>query len=439
MKKCVSLILALLVAVLMSLPGLAAELSITSHVEKVVLDNGLTLLLKENPAYDIIALSLVTRTGSVHDPEGLEGLTYLVQRNLVSGTTTRSGQELVVALESLGVQLQTAASYDYSAILMQATPAAFSGALDILMDIIENPAFPETEFERERNLSLAQFQSLYDDPMNAVLLSYLEVFYGDHPYRFSPYGSAEGLLTITRDDAAKWHRYVYQPEKVVVAVVGNFSREELLPVLAQRFGSWQDTFAGTPLPREERPFAYPSEDRQVVINLPTQAAFLVMGYPAPDTFGEEAPAMAVINSVLGEGMSSRLFAEIRDKQGLAYTVVSQYDDRLGPSNVFVFLATHPDNVAQTREQVLKEIERPISEGLSDEEIAWVAAQKRGTFIRQNETNINQAALMAMAEVIGLGYQWIDEYLNLYNRVTPADTAAVAEKYFQHYTEVLITP
>ncbi|MGI6640417.1 MAG: M16 family metallopeptidase [Limnochordia bacterium] len=439
MKRSVCLTLAILLTLATSAIGSAAELSITATVEKVVLDNGVTLLLKENPAFDIIALSLLTGAGSVHDPEGLEGLTYLTQRNLLSGTHTRSGQDLVVALESLGIQLQATASYDYSAVLMQATPSAFRPGLDILMDMLENPAFPEAEFERERRTGLAEYESLYDEPINAVLFGFLEVFYGDHPYRYSPYGSGEGLLAATREDAANWHRYIYQPEKMVVAVVGNFATAEILPVLEDRFGRLKDSFPGTPVPRADQKFIYPDEDRQLVINLPTQAAFMVIGYPAPETFGEDAPAMAVINSVLGEGMSSRLFTEIRDKRGLAYTVLSQYSDRLGPSSLFTFLATHPDNVDEAREHVLLEIQRFAEEGLSPEEIAWVAGQKRGAFIRQNETNLSQSALLAVAELVGFGYQWVDEYLRFYEEVTPEDITAAAQKYFQNYTEVLITP
>jgi len=439
MKRTMCLILAVLMTVVCTAGGYAQELMITADVQKVVLDNGLTLLLKENHAYDIIALSLLAGVGSVHDPEGLEGLSYLTQRNLLSGTTARSGQELVAAFESLGVQVQTTASYDYSAVLMQATPAAFAGGFELLMEMLESPTFPAAEFERERSLGLAAFQSLYDDPSNAVVLTYLEAFYGNHPYRYSPYGSAEGLTAATRDDAANWHRYMYQPGHVVVAVVGHFDTDELLPVLAERFGRWQNSFSGSPVPREGQEFAVPNENRQVTINLPTQAAFLILGYPAPATFEPEAPAMAVINSVLGEGMSSRLFREIRDVRGLAYTVGSQYVDRLGPSTVLTFLATHPANVGQAREQVLTEVKRIADEGLSPEEIAWVAAQKRGSFILQNETNINQAAILAQAELVGFGYQWVDEYLQLYDTITPEEIARTAQKYFQYYTEVLLAP
>lgn len=429
----------LCVIVAVTSTGLAAEFEYTKNVQKVVLDNGLTLLLKENPAYDIIAASILTKVGSVNDPEGLEGLTTLTQRNLLSGTTSRTAQDIIAELEALGVQMQTTATYDYSGIIMQATPNTFEESLSIVLDMIENSTFPEAELERERSLSLALLQSLYDDPTNALVLTYLDVFYGNHPYKYSPYGSGEGLSAIQRDDLVNWNQYLYQPEQVVVSVVGSFDTAQLLPLLKESFGSWENRFAGSPVPRGEVPFVYPEEDRQVVLNLPTEAAFLILGYPAPDTFDEDATAMAVINSILGEGMSSRLFTEIRDKRGLAYTAVSQYVEYMGPSNILTFLATHPSNVDAAREQVLTEIKRFADEGLTEEEIAWVAGQKRGAYVLQNETNLNQSIMLASVELLGWGYEFMDEYMSFWESVTPDQIKAVAQKYFQNYTEVLITP
>ncbi len=414
-------------------------LNYTADVEKVVLDNGLTLLLKENPAFDIIAVGLLSGVGSVHDPEGLEGLTYLTQRNLLSGTADRTAQDIVIELESLGAQLQTAASYDYSAVLVQSTPSSFAASFAVFMDLLNHSVFPESEFERERRLSQAILASLTDDPMNAIVLSYLDLFYGEHPYKLSPYGSPAGLTAIDRQDAANWHRYLYQPEQVVVAVVGNFKAAELRPLLEDSFGSWQNGYTEGPTPRKQRDFVYPTEHRKRVINLPTEAAFLIMGYPAPASFDEDSAAMAVINSILGEGMASRLFTEIRDKRGLAYTAMSQYDDRLGPSNLLIFLATHPQNVKQAKEQVLLELKRLADEGLAEEEIRHIATRKRGMYLIQNETNLNQALMLAMTELTGWGYAWVDDYMTFFDDVTSADIKEAAHKYFQYYTEVLIIP
>lgn len=432
----------LVLLLLLVIPGCSSasgSFSYTADVEKVVLDNGLTLLLKENPAYDIVALVLMSKVGTVQDPEGLEGLTYLTQRNILSGTSNRSAQELVVELESLGIQLQTAASYDYSAVMLQTTPAAFDESFGILMDMLGNSTFPEIELERERALSQATLQSLADDPVNALLLAYLEVFYGEHPYKYSPFGSYSGLASIQREHLASWLRYIYQPEHMVVAVVGNFEASELLPKLEESFGQLPNDYNGSVAPRGEVEFLAPSEEREMVINLPTEAAFLVLGYPAPDYFDQDSAAMAVINSVLGEGMSSRLFTEIRDKKGLAYTALSQYDERFGPSSFITFLATHPANVEEAKAQVLYELKRFAIEGLTEEEIAQVAVQKQGSLLLQNETNIAHASVLAMAELAGRGYEWVDEYMTFFAEVTPEDIKRVAENYFQHHTMVLITP
>jgi predicted Zn-dependent peptidase len=434
------IVVTLLVLVLVSGSALASGVfSYTANVQKVVLDNGLTILLKENPAFDIIAIGLLTEVGSVHDPEGLEGLTYLTQRNLLSGTKNRTAQEIVIELESLGAQLQTAASYDYSGIMLQSTPGSFAASFAVFMDLLNGSVFPEVEFERERYLSQAILASLTDDPMNAIVLSYLDLFYGEHPYKLSPYGSPHGLTTITQQNTIDWYEYLFQPENIVVSVVGNFTTEEILPLLEENFGGWNNDYAGGLAPREQVDFIYPQENREMVINLPTEAAFLIMGYPAPASFDPDSASMAVINSILGEGMGSRLFTEIRDKRGLAYTAMSQYDERLGPSNILIFLATHPQNVEQAKAQVLVELKRLADEGLSEEEIAHIATQKRGMYLIQNETNLNQALMLAMTELTGRGYKWVDDYMGFFDEVTSDDIKEAAQRYFQNYTEVLIIP
>ena len=209
--------------------------------------------------------------------------------------------------------------------------------------------------------------------------------------------------------------------------------------MRESFGDWKNGYTASPEPREQVEFVYPAEDREMVINMPTEAAFLIMGYPAPASFDEDSAAMAVINSILGEGMSSRLFTEIRDKRGLAYTAMSQYDERLGPSNILVFLATHPQNVEQAKEQVIIELQRFASEGLSAEEIAHIATQKQGMYLIQNETNLTQALMLATTELMGWGYEWVDDYMSFFDEVTLDDIKEAAQKYFQNYTEVLIVP
>jgi len=440
-RRTISLALVIcLAAVLAASPVLAGEpFRYTDNVQKVVLPNGVTLLLKENPAFDVIALVLTSKVGSVQDPVGLEGLTYLTQRNLLSGTTNRTAAEVVAEVESLGVQMQALAAPNFAAVYLQALPDTFAAGLEILLDVVANSTFPQAEFERERELGMAALQSVLDDPQNAVLLAYLEAFYGDHPYKYTAYGSLEGLAAVSAELLPDWKEYIYAPEHLVVAVVGNFQADELLPLLEETLGSLQSSYAGTVVPREEVPFTYPLENREFAINIPLDAAFLIMGYPAPDTFDEDSAAMTVITSVLGGGFSSRLNMEIRDRLGLAYAVFAQYDQRLGPSNFFTYVVTHPSNLDLVKEQIVQQVGRIASEGLTDEEIAEVAAFERGMYLLGNETNLAQAFLLAQAEITGRGYGWVDEYMTFFDNVTTEDIKRVAQKYFQYYTSFVVGP
>lgn len=439
-KRICQILVVALMGILVAVPVLAADgFNFTANVQKVELTNGLTLLLKENPAFDIIAVVVMSRVGTAQDPAGLEGLTYLAQRNLLSGTASRSALELVTELESLGTRLYTNAGYDYAGVFMETLPDNFSASFQIVLDVLTSSTFPEPEFERERALSLAALQSLADDPTNALVIAYQEIFYGDHPYKFTPYGSFEGLSVAQPAQVRDWQRYIYSPENVTVAVVGNFNTAELLPTLEAYLGSWQANYTPELTPKEMTQFVYPAEERELAINLPTEAAFVLIGYPAPDTFDPDSAVMQLINTVLGSGASSRLFTEIREKRGMAYGTGSVYDERLGPSNLLTIAATHPSLAEAVKEQILHEVNRFAQEGLSEEEIAWVATRLRGQYLLQNETNLNQAYLLATAEMMGRGYAWVDEYMHFFDNVQPEDVKRVAEQYLKHYTGVILGP
>ena len=170
-----------------------------------------------------------------------------------------------------------------------------------------------------------------------------------------------------------------------------------------------------------------------------EASFVIMGYPAPDTFDPDSAAMAVINTVLGMDSGSRLWTELRENLGLVYLAFSAYDERVGPSNLYALAVTHPAAVETVKEQIRQQVQRFITEGLTEEEIAAVAAQRWGGFLIKNETNLSQAVLLAQAELSGRGYAWVDAYMNFFADVTPEDIKRVAEKYFQHYTSVVVGP
>lgn len=433
------LVVGLLLLGLVIIPVEAQDFGFTGDVQKVELSNGITVLIKENPAVDIVSMVLLSNVGTAYDPQGLSGLTYLTQQTMMKGTESLNSQELALALESQGISMAAQTSFEMSALVFQSTTKGFETAVDLFWDVLKHPVFPEAEVDWAKQLAFYGARSLADQPINEVVWTFFAELYGDSGYGRPPIGLVDTIPQLTLADVREWYSVIYQPENLVISVVGNVETAKVVVLLEAQIGQWQPQAPSGRLTINQAKFQPATKTQQKVINKPTQAAWMVIGYPAPSSQEEDKAAMAVLNAMLGGGMGSRLFTEVRDKRGLAYAIQSGYDPNFGPSCIFAFLGTHPSQVDEARSQVLAQFNRFAQEEVTDEELQTAITLVRGQYLMQNETNATQAVVLSINELLGPGYAWADEYPRLISAVTKADVQAVAQKYFQGYVEALIVP
>ena len=417
----------------------AGEFRFTDDVQKVQLSNGITVLIKENPAFDIVSMVLLSNVGSIHDPVDKAGLTSLTQESIMKGTRYLNQQDLALALESQGVHMAAQTSYEMAALVFQSTTDRFASGIQLFWDVLKYPSFPESEVEWAQQLAYYNVLSLMDQPTNEVVLAFLEEFYGETGYSRSPLGSLETIPNLTRDDVVEWYSVIYQPQNLVMAIVGNVDTAEVVDLLEREIGQWQPSAPSNRLTPNTVEFASPTQSSQRLMNKPTQAAWMILGFPAPSAMEEDGASMAVLNAVLGGGMGSRLFTEVRDERGLAYIIMSEYAPNYGPSHILAFLGTHPSTVDEARRQVLEQFYRFIQEELSDEDLQRAITLVRGQYLMESETNLSQAVVLASNELLGPGYEWADQYPQLISGVTKMDVQKAAEKYFGAYIEALLLP
>ncbi|HHY46842.1 MAG TPA: insulinase family protein [Firmicutes bacterium] len=408
----------------------------TQKVVKTVFDNGLTLLVKPNPANDVVAVSVFLRMGSAYEPGQLRGISAMMQRVITRGTTTRSSKDIAVETESVGASLGAGSSFDWGSVSLMTTRAGLRKGIEVFLDVIQHPGFPREEVDKEKMMALQQIAAMKDQPFNAALMKFLEGFYGDHPYATLPLGTAETVSALTREDLVEWYRKIYVPNNMVVTIVGNVDPGEMARTFGETLGKLPkgelpEMVAGALPPKDKSRESYERKD--------TQALFLVLGYPAPDIMSPDGPAMDVLNAVLGAGMSSRLFVELRDKKGLAYAVNSGYQKLDGPSTVFAFMATAPGNYKQARDGIVAEFKRLAEEYVPYEELEAAKRFVKGTYLMSHETNAAQGSFLGRYEILGLGYEYDELYPELIDRVTAADIKRIAGEYFAHYTLGALSP
>lgn len=428
---CKTLILFLCILAL-TLPGEPS----TSPVKKHVLANGLTILSKESRTNDIVAVQIYLRMGTRYETDEQAGLSTLLQSLLLKGTTTRTAAQIATEIESVGGRISTSAGRDYASVSLLIIREGLDVGLDILFDILQNATFPEDEVEQEKELLLRQIKARRDQLLASTFDLFQETYYQSHPYHKPRLGYPETVKQFNRKSVLDFYKTYYVPNNLLFSLVGNFDSPEVIERIKRQFGR---------LPRRDLPshsetiLSPASQPKEDSLERESQTAWIVLGFSAPSITHPDFAAMQVLNAITSGSMDSRLFVELRDKRGLAYQIGSLYVPRSGPSFYATYIGTKPDQFELARQGILTEIERIKTELVESEELKRTKTYLRGTFIMSQESNAGQASLMGQYELLGLGYQFVNEYPKLITLVAEEDILRVAQRYLGHYTLGAILP
>lgn len=412
--------------------------SITTNVVKKVFINGLTVLVKPSYEREIVAVNLFARMGPLYESPEQKGISAFMQRILFKGgTNTRNLTQINNELEALGASRNSVSFSDYGYVSLTVTKSNLDKALDIYLDVICNPLFSEWEVNNNKKEVMQEFKVFEDQPFNVASLAFNNSFYGTHPYSGLIGGSVETISAIKREDILAWYKKIYVPNNMVITVVGNVDPKII-------FKKFENTFSKLPkgkLPKiSSTPI--PKLEKNVVTYQPKniQGAFMILGYPSPSVLSDDAPAMDILNTILGGGgMGNRLFTELRDKRGLAYYVGSSYQPLIGPTAIIAAMITAPENYRMAHDGIVTEFKRFCDEPVSIEELQDAKKYIKGTFLMSQETSAAQGMLLGLFELLGYGFKYIDQYPELIDKVTEKDIQQVAQKYFNHYVLAVVAP
>jgi Predicted Zn-dependent peptidases len=408
-------------------------------VIKKVLGNGLTLLIKPNFANEVVVVNAFARMGAAYETVNQRGLSKLMQRVLIKGTTTRSARDIAFQTEAVGASIDSGIdNYSSGSVSLKTTVAGFDTSLQVFLDILMNPSFPTEEVEHEKEMMIQQLNAAADKPAGEAFQNFLGLFYGDQPMGMKSDAIAKNVAGISRADILASYRRIYLPGNLVISIIGKVDPQRIEAIFAKSLGQWN---AG-PVPQPEKPaMAVPNRetDQQMVRTRSSQAIFMVLGYPAPQITEPDFPVMGVINYILGSDMGSRLFVELRDKKGLAYDVSTAYDGANYPSYLYAFMATAPANYQAAKAGIIKEFARLTTEAVPERELEVAKVALKGGYLMEHETNSAQSKFLGSYELMGLGYSFDQDYPRMIEKVTAADVQRVAAKYFRHYSLSVVSP
>ncbi|CAN5270216.1 pitrilysin family protein [soil metagenome] len=404
-------------------------------LRRTVLPNGLTVLTDTMPWVRSVALGAWVRSASVHEPRDKMGVSHLLEHMVFKGTTTRSAKEIALALEVLGGSLDAYTSREHTSFQARVLDEHVSEAADVLADIVFNPALRQRDLELERKVILEEISMVEDTPDDQVFELHNAALWGSHPYGYSILGTRESVVTLDTDDLRVLHALAYRPSQIVVAAAGNIEHEHLLDVLETagwlRNGGERPHVPAVPAPASEG-------GRYVHVPREVGQTHVVFGTP---TFAHGDPrryTLLLASSLVGGGMSSRLFQRVREELGLAYSVQTFHAFHVDAGMHGVYVASAPEVASESVAAILDELGSVASGGLTDEEIASGKSQLKGQVTIAMESVNARMYRAAGAELYGEPYQTIDQVLNSIDAIEAHEVASVCREFLDPARQTILS-
>ncbi|MBW4686041.1 MAG: insulinase family protein [Komarekiella atlantica HA4396-MV6] len=398
-----------------------------SPIHRTVLNNGIVVLVAENPAADIIAARVFVRAGSCCEKREQAGLAHLLSAVMTKGCDGLSSLEIAEKVESVGASLSTDSSNDYFLLSLKTVSSDFAEILALAGLILRSPTFPETQVELERRLALQDIRSQQEQPFTVAFEQMRQVMYQNHPYAMSVLGDETTMGSITRADLVQYHQTYFRPDNVVISIAGRVTPTDAVDLVKKVFGDWQVPTQALPvlnLPEikvEPQPKLKP---------IHTQQSIVMLGYLGPSVSSSDYAPLKLLSTYLGNGLSSRLFVELREKRGLAYEVSAFYPTRLFPASFLVYMGTAAENTSIALEGLRTEVDLLFTTEVSESALQSAKNKILGQYALGKQTNGQIAQIYGWYEILGLGIDFDKKFQELIAVVSVKDAIAAAGKYLQ---------
>jgi zinc protease len=396
-------------------------------IQKATLKNGLKVWLVEMHKLPYVAFNMVIQAGSDQDPVSTPGLASLTSDMLDEGTKTRDALKIASDLEKIGASIGTGANFDFSYITLGTLSKHLDKALDIYVDVIANPVFPQKDLDRLRKQRVTQLLQQKDSPVAIANNAYAYILYSDqHPYGNNQIGTVASLEGFTQDDLRKFYESYYRPNNATLIVVGDTKLEDVVVKLESGLEGWkQGELKINPVPPP------PSVDKMRVylINKPTAPQSEIrIGYPSLSRSTPDYFAVQVMNRMLGGQFTSRINLNLREKHGFTYGARSAFQMQKGPGPFIASSGVIAEKTDSAIIEFLRELKLMHDKGLSDEELAFAKKGLTGNFALGFETPAQIAGSLSNIVIYNLPEDYYQKYLQNIDAVTVKDVQDISTRY-----------
>lgn len=418
--------------------GTAELVSENKETQKYKLSNGAVMLYTPNTSNDIIAMSIYAKGGQLLDK--IPGTANLTASTMIKGTKNYTSLELSQILEDNGIKISPSAGADAFSISVLTTKDEYAKTLELLNEVVNNAMFDEFELEKVKSDKLNAIKQNKDLALQRAIEEYRELIYKDTPYTISSNVLERNIPNIKRTDLIEYYNTIFNPENIVISINGNIDKDKTIEELNKIFTKKSDCSESFDYPSQNNRITAVSSPREKVQNMPTETAWIMLGWQVNGVLEEkDYAALQVIDSILGTGMSSRLFKDLREQEGLAYQLGSGYSPNVLRGSFVMYIGTNPATLDKAKTGLFNEIKRLKTEYVGDKELQDAKEKLLGNYVIGLETNLDKASNSGWYEASTRGYEFKDRYEELINSVTDADIIEMANKYFtDNYVMSIVT-
>ncbi len=399
-----------------------------SVTKRTVLPGGLRVITEYIPGVRSVTVGMWAGVGSRDETPAMAGSAHFLEHLLFKGTHTRSALDISAAIDAVGGEMNAFTSKEYTCYYARVLDNDMNLAIDVLADMVTNSVITPADFIQERDVILEEIAMRDDDHADNAHEAFAQGLYGDSDLGRPILGTVETINNAKRANVWRFYRKHYTPDRLVIAVAGALDHADVVRMVKKAF---KPVLGGTALPVERRNLAtrLATPEPISLITRKTEQAHVIMGVPSFRRGSDERFAVGVLNAVLGGGMSSRLFQEVREKRGLAYSVYSFSQAFADTGYLGVYTGTIPAKLPQALQVITDTLLDVANDGLSAEEIQRGKGQLRGSLILGQEDTGSRMTRIAKAELVSGELPSVDQTLQSIEDVTAEDIHRVAQSLF----------
>ncbi|MBI4591138.1 MAG: insulinase family protein [Candidatus Rokubacteria bacterium] len=389
--------------------------------KKSVLPDGIRLVTERMPHVRSVAVGIWVDTGSRNEPEGRSGVSHLIEHLVFKGTDSRTAEEIARTMDSVGGQMDAFTAKEHTCFFVNVLDEHLPLAVDLLTDILLHPLFGAEDIEKEKSVVLQEIKMVEDTPDDLIHDLFAERIWPGHPLGRPILGSREVIQGFSRDTILRHFQEEYCPEKITVAVAGRAQHDQVLELLAPRVDGFQCRAAS----RDGCP---PSQRVTVdMVHKALEQVHLVVGFPGLSHTAAERYALYLLNDIIGGSMSSRLFQQVRERQGLVYSIHSGTQAYHDTGILYVYAATDAVNFSKVLKLILKEVRDLKKDGIAPAELRRAKDHLKGSLMLSLESTSSRMSRLAKQELYFGSFFSIDEMLAAIDSVPEEEMQSLIQR------------